>query len=1030
MKARVSKKFLSLLLALYMVLTMLPSTVFAEAGAVDSGTPLGISGEITAFEELDEDVSAQTVAAGTTEGDLDLPKALTVTVTTGPTATETDSEAQDNVAAVAVSCWESEPEFDGNRVEIYTFTPTLALPDGLTVAEGITPPQISVTVEAPAAPAPVLAAELFGMAPASENFDGIPADYLKRSNPDYYNGWIIGVLKSDGAYDESAHIMIGDETSGSALSTISSDHIWSVQCAPGAGKTIAVKSADGSRFNLHSFHIESGGDCVALKVTGYRFGSLVSKAVQSFLAPAGADTQIALSDTAWQDVAEFRIERQDGQADIPYLYLDDISISEAVTPPARVPPIITTDLNDKITSAGTYVMLDATATVTDGGRITYEWFSNTTRSKTGAKLLNVWEPTYYPDVSAAGTTYYYCTVTNWGDDYMTGIPAWTTSAIAAVTVNPKLAGTVTIPNEPYYGQMLIPNTDELRSIPAGSLGALFYEWKIEGNDTPVSSKNFYVLDTCDIGKTITVTVTAANCAGSITSKPTNAVTKANHVIPPAPTVSSKTATTVTLGRFGRGTLYRMGSGAWQENTTFTGLTPNMTYTFYAKYPEDDIFFESPESPPLTVTTNKADLRGSVSIIGTMKYGDILTAAPTLTSDPVISDIGALSYSWQQDHVAIIGADSVSYTLTTDDIGKTITVAVTAENCGGYVISAATAPVEKLDGPAAPALTSVTYTGDGSTFTCTVKSIPNAEYKMDSSGAWQDSNVFTGIEPLSPHVFFARIKETDTHKAGEPGGIDIIFSKLVGPAVPAVTGSYVASGDTFTYTVDPIPGAEYGISGIGGFQDSNVFTGITPLTAYNFYARIKETATHEAGLIVLSDVVNFLKLYGRPAPTLGYTISEGDFPKTISIMEVVGAEYSFNGGDFSSMRTYTSNSAETVTLAIRLAETATHRPSPYANTTVNTANQDQPAPDAFALTYVGVNDISFTVTIPVTAGAEYSFDGTNWSITNTKTGCMPGETITGYKRMAAKPGYNASPTTSASAVLPLFQVKMPMASPSG
>jgi len=83
------------------------------------------------------------------------------------------------------------------------------------------------------------------------------------------------------------------------------------------------------------------------------------------------------------------------------------------------------------------------------------------------------------------------------------------------------------------------------------------------------------------------------------------------------------------------------------------------------------------------------------------------------------------------------------------------------------------------------------------------------------------------------------------------------------------------------------------------------------------------------------------------------------------------------------------------------------------------NSDQAAPPEFILVYVSVSGTTYNVTIPATDGAEYSFDGINWSSANIKTGCRPGETVTGYKRMAAKTGFNASATVSNSITLPPF-----------
>lgn len=214
----------------------------------------------------------------------------------------------------------------------------------------------------------------------------------------------------------------------------------------------------------------------------------------------------------------------------------------------------------------------------------------------------------------------------------------------------------------------------------------------------------------------------------------------------------------------------------------------------------------------------------------------------------------------------------------------------------------------------------------------------------------------------------------------------------------------------------------------------MFTGFTTSSpATTFYARIKETATHLAGAAGNTGAVLFTKLDDRAAPTLDYsiTMSGGDgFPKTITITPVAGAEYKFNNDLYSSTNTYTSNSPEIATLYIRLAATDTHNASPAATATVNTANQEQDAPSSFTLIVTPINDTTYTVTVPETAGAEYSFDGTNWSGNNAKFGCLPGETITGYKRMAAKLGYNASPPVSDSVTLPLFTVAKPTATPNG
>ena len=199
---RTWKQIGSLLLSVCMVMTMLPTTAFAETGTKDSGGGLGTGGEITAFTALDADIAAQTVETGTAEEELNLPTELTVTVTRTVTVTTgsavtadvsgndtaTDSEAQEpeaqeetqeieEEATVDVSGWTSAPAYDGDAEGDYVFTPTLALPDGVTLAAGVSAPQITVTVAA-AAPLPLAATTALA---ASDDWKigGITAPYAR-----------------------------------------------------------------------------------------------------------------------------------------------------------------------------------------------------------------------------------------------------------------------------------------------------------------------------------------------------------------------------------------------------------------------------------------------------------------------------------------------------------------------------------------------------------------------------------------------------------------------------------------------------------------------------------------------------------------------------------------------------------------------------------------------------------------------------------------------------------------------------------
>ena len=84
----------------------------------------------------------------------------------------------------------------------------------------------------------------------------------------------------------------------------------------------------------------------------------------------------------------------------------------------------------------------------------------------------------------------------------------------------------------------------------------------------------------------------------------------------------------------------------------------------------------------TVPPEKPKLEGAVTIIGTPKYNQPLTA--TVTN---LTPAGAkLTYQWYHDDERILGASKETYTPTAEDIGKSVHVAVSAEKCTGVLKS--------------------------------------------------------------------------------------------------------------------------------------------------------------------------------------------------------------------------------------------------------------------------------------------------------------------------------------------------------
>ncbi|MCL2041064.1 MAG: autotransporter-associated beta strand repeat-containing protein [Bacteroidales bacterium] len=162
----------------------------------------------------------------------------------------------------------------------------------------------------------------------------------------------------------------------------------------------------------------------------------------------------------------------------------------------------------------------------------------------------------------------------------------------------------------------------------------------------------------------------------------------------------------------------------------------------------------------TLNVVTATLDGTVTLSGIPIFGEVLVATPSLTSTPVIPDLGALTYEWLRDGNVIAGAPNLPvYTLAAGDVGAAISVRVTAANCTGSVTSESTATIEKApqDPPAAPTLADKTATA------ITLTTVAGCEYSRDY-GTWQSSPTFAGLSPNTPYLFTQRYAETATHYA--------------------------------------------------------------------------------------------------------------------------------------------------------------------------------------------------------------------------------------------------------------------------
>jgi hypothetical protein len=382
---------------------------------------------------------------------------------------------------------------------------------------------------------------------------------------------------------------------------------------------------------------------------------------------------------------------------------------------------------------------------------------------------------------------FYATFDNWHNDAWDIIEPTSVWKICNVEGLPfmRWQNTVCPPTLPSITTTTLPDGEIEISYSQclSATGSMPITWSIESGSLPnaLSLSGDVISGTPSAGGTFVFTVKATNSVGSDTKQLSISIAKLTQTAPGAPTKLSQTATSITLNTVS-GCEYSINNGnSYQTSPTFSGLTPNISYTFIQRKEETPTLQPSPPSPSASFSTDKATLTGTPTISGSAVFGETLSVVTTsLTSVPVVT-LGALGYQWRRGTNNITGATNSTYKLVQADIGSTITVTVTAANCTGEAISPPTTIVAKAlqTEPVAPTLADKTAT------TITLKVVSGCEYNING-GNYQESPLFSGLMPNTPYTFTQRKVETDTH--------------LASPASPTATFTTdETQGNTYTIT---------------------------------------------------------------------------------------------------------------------------------------------------------------------------------------------------------------------------------------
>ncbi len=414
-----------------------------------------------------------------------------------------------------------------------------------------------------------------------------------------------------------------------------------------------------------------------------------------------------------------------------------------------------------------------------------------------------------------------------------------------------------------------------------------------------------------------------------------------------------------------------------------------------------------------VIVNKATLTGEVIITGNAVYGVMLTAAY------IKGNAQKVEYVWYREGENMpVGTKNI-YTITENDIGKTLTVWVSdTENFMGSV-KATTAKVEKAtkDAPAAPII-------EAKENVITVKNVDHdAEYLLVGAGASQNFGKETEFTVQYGKTYYveARYPESKTYNAS-----DIVKSNTVitpkapcnltvtageGGTVDGIPEGTVREGDKVKLTANP-----------GDFDHKFVKWEVTGITLTEEAAKanpiiftmgsedVTITAVFKEKPAVSIEITGTEFTYDGNAKTPGIAPTEVDGKKpTIEYFDSLNNKLKSaptEAGTYKVKVTFTSSEASeyrktwadaTFTIA-RAEQTAPAAPTP-TNATSN----------SFELDIVAEQEYVISTTQATPAESEWK-QGTE--LTSPVTGLNPATVYYVFTRKAGSKNYNPSPAVYA------------------
>ena len=386
-----------------------------------------------------------------------------------------------------------------------------------------------------------------------------------------------------------------------------------------------------------------------------------------------------------------------------------------------VTPVISNQPQEQTVSSGENYTLTVTASVTDGGALSYQWYQATDAESEGTPIkdatLATYESSYtLQDNETEKVFYYYVVITNTNNSVNGNTLAQVTSDRAKVTVNNKTNAALPVITEQPTGYNDTKPESYTLTVKAtvSDEGKLSYQWY--KNDVAIegATSSSYVIPEADlvVGTNeyyVVVTNTNESVDGEKVAKVTSdkvtvtiienapdpiidAVTPVISNQPQEQTVSSgeNYTLTVTASVTDGGALsyqWYQATDAESEGTPIkdaTLATYESSYTLQDNETEKVFYYyvvitntnNSVNGNTLAQVTsdrakvtvnNKTNAALPVITEQPTGYNDTKPESYTLTVKATVSDEGKLSYQWYKNDVAIEGATSSSYVIPEADL---------------------------------------------------------------------------------------------------------------------------------------------------------------------------------------------------------------------------------------------------------------------------------------------------------------------------------------------------------------------------